>query len=121
MQSFPQDLSLPIRVIRKVVGTCACALALVAIACTSGAAPPDVITCEDPRPQMCTREYMPVCALRDTGVRCVTTPCPSTEQAEYANGCEACSDPKVIEWRTGSCPAPQPEPNAPEGPPKAER
>lgn len=52
---------------------------------------------------MCTREYFPVCATRDTGVRCVTTPCPSSEEKTYSNGCTACSDVKVLEYRLGAC------------------
>jgi hypothetical protein len=59
--------------------------------------------CESPRPQICTREYNPVCAVRDTGVRCVTTPCPSAEEATYATGCTACADPKVLRHRPGAC------------------
>ena len=59
--------------------------------------------CEDPRPQMCTREYRPVCALRDTGVRCVTTPCPSTEWKTYGNACDACADADVIGHIAGAC------------------
>jgi hypothetical protein len=36
-----------------------------------------------------------VCAEVDNGVRCVTTPCDSTDQKEFANGCTACSDAKT--------------------------
>jgi hypothetical protein len=61
------------------------------------------ITCKDPRPQMCTREYRPVCGRRDTGVRCVTTPCPSTEYKTYGNACTACADEKVIDYVVGEC------------------
>ena len=59
--------------------------------------------CEDPRPQMCTREYRPVCALRDTGVRCITTPCPSAEWKTYGNACDACADADVIGHVPGAC------------------
>ena len=61
--------------------------------------------CEDPRPEMCTREYRPVCALRDTGVRCVTEPCDNTEQKTYGNACDACADPAVISYTEGACEA----------------
>ena len=60
-------------------------------------------TCPEPRPQMCTRDYRPVCATRDTGVRCVTTPCPSTEEKTYGNACSACADASVIAYREGAC------------------
>ena len=59
--------------------------------------------CEEPRPQMCTREYMPVCAVKNTGVQCVTTPCSSTEETTYATGCTACADSKVIKYKQGEC------------------
>ena len=61
--------------------------------------------CSEPRPEVCTAQYVPVCATRDTGVRCVTTPCPSTEQKTMGNSCSACSDPKVISYVPGECPA----------------
>ena len=59
--------------------------------------------CKSPRSQMCTREYRPVCATRDTGVRCVTTPCPSTEQVTKSNACTACADEKVFSYTKGVC------------------
>lgn len=61
------------------------------------------VECRDPRPQMCTQEYRPVCATRDNGVRCVTTPCNSTENTTYPNGCTACADPSVYYLRAGAC------------------
>ncbi|MCK4840009.1 MAG: hypothetical protein KAS94_14490 [Desulfobulbaceae bacterium] len=63
------------------------------------------VACTDPRPQICTQDYTPVCATRDTGIRCVTTPCPATEDITYSNGCSACSDKNVISYRPGSCEA----------------
>lgn len=64
----------------------------------------DVTECQEPRPQMCTREYNPVCATRDTGVRCVTEPCPASERLTYPTGCTACADPKVVSHVPGACP-----------------
>lgn len=57
----------------------------------------------DDRPQACTREYRPVCAEVDNGVRCVTTPCDSTDQKELANGCTACADAKTIGYWPVAC------------------
>jgi len=66
--------------------------------------PSEPITqCSNPRPEICTREYRPICATRDTGIRCVTTPCLSTEEVTYATGCTACADPKVSHYRPGKC------------------
>ncbi|MBB3046809.1 hypothetical protein FHR99_001045 [Litorivivens lipolytica] len=59
--------------------------------------------CENPRPQFCTREYRPVCGQRDTGVRCVTEPCPSLELNTYGNACDACSDETVVAYTEGAC------------------
>ena len=59
--------------------------------------------CTEPRPQMCTMEYNPVCAVRDTGIRCVTTPCPSSERKTYSNACSACGDKKVTGFQPGAC------------------
>ena len=52
----------------------------------------DVILCEEPRPQLCTREYDPVCAtLKDGGSRTGST------------GCTSCSDPEVVGYKMGAC------------------
>ncbi len=59
--------------------------------------------CEDPRPELCTMDYRPVCALRDTGLRCITTPCPTTEWKTYSNACSACSEPDIIGYKHGEC------------------
>lgn len=78
-----------------------------AVAPEAGAMPaekPKPTLCTDPRPQACTMDYRPVCATRDTGIRCVTTPCPSTEKRTYSNGCGACSDPKVSGYVPEACP-----------------
>ncbi len=63
----------------------------------------DSVECTNPRPGICTREYMPVCGTRDTDVRCITTPCPSTELKTYSNKCEACADEKVLSYILGKC------------------
>ena len=60
-------------------------------------------TCSSPRPNMCTQEYNPVCAKKDTDIRCVTTPCPSEEEVTFGNACGACSDSKVSAYRLGEC------------------
>ncbi|MFQ3324039.1 MAG: hypothetical protein ACI90U_001864 [Pseudomonadales bacterium] len=64
---------------------------------------PRFTQCEDPRPEICTREYNPVCAIKAIAVQCVTTPCPSTEEITYATGCTACADSKVTEYKQGAC------------------
>ena len=66
--------------------------------------PENYVECKSPRPEACTREYKPVCAQKDTGVRCVTTPCPSTEKVTASNACTACSDPNILGYvPDGAC------------------
>ena len=67
-------------------------------------APATPVACAEPRPTACTMEYAPVCATRDTGIRCITTPCPSSEQKTFSTACTACSDPKVSSWVKGAYP-----------------
>lgn len=81
---------------------------IVLLACNSqGHEKPEMqasrVECKDPRPEMCTQHYQPVCATRDNGVRCVTTPCDSTETATYSNGCMACADSAVYSYVEGAC------------------
>jgi hypothetical protein len=52
----------------------------------------DLVSCPEPRPQICTQEYRPVCAkLQDGGFK------------TYSNGCSACTDPSVTGYREGAC------------------
>ncbi|CAA0094945.1 Uncharacterised protein [Zhongshania aliphaticivorans] len=84
---------------------------LIVSACTStdtqAPAPPTMqsgfTACESTRPEMCTREYRPVCGHIDTGVRCVTAPCPSERHNTYGNACSACADENVIGYEIGDC------------------
>jgi len=61
------------------------------------------IRCKNPRPEVCNQSYTPVCATRDTGIRCIKAPCPSTKKVTYSNGCMACTDPEVIGYLDGTC------------------
>ena len=52
----------------------------------------DIILCEEPRPQICTKEYNPVCArLKDGSTR------------TGATGCTSCSDSEVTGYTMGAC------------------
>ncbi len=62
-----------------------------------------LVSCSEPRPEFCTQEYMPVCALKDNGVRCITTPCPSFDATPEPNACEACADAATMGYYQGAC------------------
>lgn len=61
------------------------------------------ISCESPRPDICTREYRPVCGHVDTGTRCVSQPCESARHRTFSNACSACANRQVIGYEFGSC------------------
>ncbi len=71
------------------------------------------IECPEPRQQACTREYLPVCATKDNGIRCIRAPCPSTEQVTYDNKCTACADKSVYGYISGECKVELPTEQAP--------
>jgi hypothetical protein len=50
------------------------------------------VACSEPRPQMCTMDYRPVCAQLENG-----------QLKTYSNGCTACSDTKISSYRDGAC------------------
>jgi hypothetical protein len=49
--------------------------------------------CPEPRPQVCTMEYNPTCAVLADG-----------SQQEYSSPCNACADDAVETVLTGPCP-----------------
>ena len=48
--------------------------------------------CTEPRPQVCTMDYTPVCAELQ-----------NSELKTYANACGACADASVVSHRAGAC------------------
>jgi len=54
--------------------------------------------CLDPRPEVCTKQYRPVC-----GHRCAAPPCTEADRRSYGNGCDACADASVRAHRPGRC------------------
>ena len=49
--------------------------------------------CTEPRPEACTRDYVPVCGSAKEGAA-----------KTYGNSCEACADAAVVGWAPGECP-----------------
>jgi len=70
-------------------------IALVVLGLLSACAnkPPEANACTEPRPQVCTMEFAPVCAVLKSGGR-----------KEFASPCTACADPAVAGYVEGSCP-----------------
>ncbi|MBE9540348.1 MAG: hypothetical protein IMF06_14790 [Proteobacteria bacterium] len=71
--------------------------AIILTACANGpvsepASPPGT-ACTDPRPQVCTMEYNPVCATLAAG-----------GSKQYASPCNACADDAVSAYLQGPCP-----------------
>ena len=66
------------------------------VACSASPPGPDPVTqCIEPRPQVCTMEYNPVCAtLLAGGIK------------QYASPCNACADDAVFSYLADVCPSP---------------
>ena len=63
-------------------------------ACASQQQPTGSMTqCTEPRPQVCTMEYAPVCAALNAG-----------GSREYSSACNACADDAVTGYADGACP-----------------
>ena len=71
------------------------AFLFIAMAVLSGSsqADPAGTPCTEPRPQACTMEYLPVCAMLASG-----------GEKTFSNGCAACSDAGIESWIDGACP-----------------
>ncbi len=54
------------------------------------------IDCTEPRPQACTKEYMPVCGQKEDGT-----------SDTYGNKCTACADKDVLSYVNEACEQPQ--------------
>jgi len=88
-------LSLSSHIVPRV---CALLAAASMLSCSGGSASPKVsddpalTLCGDPRPQMCTRDYRPVCGVSRDGSR-----------KTYGNACGACSHQDVVGHYSGEC------------------
>ena len=58
----------------------------------SGSSMAAAVPCEQPRPRVCTMEYLPVCAALSAG-----------DKKTYASGCNACADIAVSSYVDGAC------------------
>ena len=69
-------------------------VAAAASACSVRGLPEKAQVCRDPRPEVCTAIYAPVCAFRLAE---------GLPPATYASGCSACADPMVAGFVEGAC------------------
>lgn len=69
------------------------ALILLSACAGTPAAPEEAISCSEPRPLVCTMEFLPTCAVLRAGGR-----------KEFASPCTACADNAVTSYVVGSCP-----------------
>ncbi len=70
------------------------AVLLLLAGCVSPPSPSSLVSqCSDPRPQVCTMEYAPVCARLVRG-----------GERQYSSGCNACADDAVAAYLSGPCP-----------------
>jgi len=73
------------------------ALSATSFGCSSANVKDDLTECKEPRPEVCTMDYTPVCGLqRDNGVE---------QWKTYSNACSACSDSTVIAYVKDACAA----------------
>ena len=54
---------------------------------------PGLSLCAEPRPEICTQQYAPVCGVHRDGTR-----------KTYSNSCMACGDPEIVGSLPGECP-----------------
>ncbi|MEP5567138.1 MAG: hypothetical protein ABJN62_04830 [Halioglobus sp.] len=66
---------------------------LIIVGCETQPTPTLTTQCAEPRPQVCTMEYAPVCADLVAG-----------GNKQYASGCNACADDSVSGYLNGECP-----------------
>lgn len=69
------------------------AAALVLAGCSAQPPASPMTACSEPRPQVCTMEYAPVCADLVAG-----------GSRQYSSACNACADDAVAGYLNGDCP-----------------
>ncbi len=66
------------------------------VACSAAPPPPPPVSlagqCPEPRPQVCTMEYDPVCGQLTDGAR-----------SDYSSPCNACAHDAVVSYQKGVC------------------
>ncbi|WP_339670619.1 hypothetical protein [Dasania marina] len=78
--------------IKRIMLHIACAAALLGCASAERSVPDSAGGCAEPRPQICTREYRPVCGVQENSLA-----------KSYGNACTACADVQVVYYLEGAC------------------
>ena len=78
--------------IKSTLGFCFSAAVLAAGCATTPKEPSAATACVDPRPEICTMEYLPVCGVLADG-----------STSTYANACSACGVVEVQRHSEGAC------------------
>jgi hypothetical protein len=73
---------------------CGIAVLILLSACAGApVVPEDAIPCTEPRPLVCTMEFLPTCAVLSAG-----------GLKEFASPCTACADTAASSYVIGACP-----------------
>ena len=67
----------------------------VLIGCITTTEKEDLITCHEPRPEVCTMHFDPVCGLQGEAGQ--------DNWKSYSNACVACTYPLVVGYKKGPC------------------
>jgi len=73
------------------------ALSAISVGCSSASVKEGLTECTEPRPEICTMDYTPVCGLQRVSG--------SEQWKTYSNACTACSDSTVIGYKKDACEA----------------
>lgn len=70
-------------------------LTAITFGCAATKTNSDITLCTEPRPEICTMDYTPVCGLRNVDGK--------EEWKTYSNACSACSDATVTGYKKDAC------------------
>jgi len=73
------------------------ALTAISLGCSSASVKDDLTRCTEPRPEVCTMDYTPVCGLQRISGK--------EQWKTYSNACSACSDSTVVGYNKDACKA----------------
>jgi hypothetical protein len=72
-------------------------LSAAACGCSATQMKDDLTECTEPRPEVCTMDYTPVCGLQRVSG--------SEQWKTFSNACSACSDSTVVGYNKDACEA----------------